>query len=71
MADTATLQARLTEAEDALHAMMTGSQEVSVQYEGHAATFTRTSEDKLRRYIDSLKRQLGLPTGRRSRRVVY
>lgn len=71
MADTATLQARLAEAEAAMHALMTGTQEVSVQYEGHETTFSRTSEDRLRRYIDSLKRQLGMPTGRRSRRIVY
>ena len=67
MADKATLQMQLSEAEGALHRLMTGAQEVSVDYEGHSATFTKANEAALRRYIRDLKRQLGLALPRRSR----
>ena len=71
MADDATLEARLAEAEDALHRLMIGVQEVSVEYDGHSTTYARGSEEKLRRYIRDLRQQLGRDTGTRFRRVVY
>lgn len=71
MADTATLQARLDEAEDALHRLMIGASVVEVSYEDHQTKFTRADEAKLRRYIQQLKRDLGLPVASASRRVAF
>lgn len=71
MADDAVLTARLAEAEDALHRLLTGAQEVSIEYEGSATTYSRSSEAGLRQYIRELKKQLGQPVASRSRRVVY
>ncbi|SDE90429.1 gpW family head-tail joining protein [Limimaricola pyoseonensis] len=71
MADDAILQARLDEAEGALHQLMTGSQVVAVGYDGDRQEYSRANEAGLRRYIRSLKRQLGQAVGTRSRRVIY
>lgn len=71
MADTATLEARLSEAETALHDLMMGATVVRCEYDGGSTEFTRTSEDKLRRYIASLKRDLGQDVSARTRRVVF
>lgn len=69
MADTATLQARLTEAEAALHDLTIGRRSKAYT---HAAgdvsrrlEWTEASVDKLRAYIAELRAQLGLTTGRR------
>ncbi|WP_321829756.1 gpW family head-tail joining protein [Thalassovita sp.] len=71
MADEATLSARLTEAETALHKLMMGSLIVEVEYEGHRTKFKSTDEQKLRSYIRDLKQQLGQPVAARSRAVRF
>ncbi|PWE32770.1 hypothetical protein DDZ14_08470 [Maritimibacter sp. 55A14] len=72
MVDTATLTLRLTEAEDALHALMMGEQAVKVSTgDGKSIEYTRSSEANLRRYIASLQRQLGTDTKTRSRTVYF
>ncbi len=65
MADQATLQTWLTEAETALHQLQTGASAASVTHKGKAATFRKTDVPTLRAYIAELKMRLGLG-GRRS-----
>lgn len=60
MADTATLQAWLAEAEAAYHQLMTGTRQVRVKYEGREVEFTQASAINLAAHIASLKAQLGL-----------
>ncbi|HEY3417756.1 MAG TPA: gpW family head-tail joining protein [Armatimonadota bacterium] len=69
MADTATLQARRTEAETALHRLQTGSsvEEVSAP-DGTRTRFTPADAVRLENYIASLGRQIesagrGFPRG--------
>jgi hypothetical protein len=70
--DTETLQARLTQAEDALHQLLTGAQVVRIEYEGDTQEYTRASEDRLRRYIRELRVALGqIPKRTGSRRVLF
>ncbi|WP_299558702.1 gpW family head-tail joining protein [uncultured Sulfitobacter sp.] len=65
-------QARLTQAEDALHELLTGAQVVRVEYDGDMQEYTRTTEDRLRAYIRELQGKLGLVRKRpRSRRVSF
>ncbi|MCP3970032.1 MAG: hypothetical protein GY717_06905 [Rhodobacteraceae bacterium] len=59
MADDAQLQIWLTEAENAEHALATGQQIVSVDYEGHSHEYGRASLPELRRHIRNLNRRLG------------
>ena len=59
MPDTATLQARLAEAEEALHRLAIGEKEVQAGYNGKSVTFNQSSMQRLRAYIAELKRQLG------------
>lgn len=70
MADQTTLQARLDEAEDALHKLTIGRREEAYT---HAAgdvsrqvKWTAASISELRAYIADLRRQLGQPTRRRA-----
>lgn len=63
MATTEELQARLKEAEDALHERMVSGQTTSVNTGGKSVSFANTPTAELVAYIASLKRQLGLPTG--------
>lgn len=58
MADTATLQTRLLEAELAYHRLQTGAAEVEVQHENMQVKYSLASVDKLRLYIADLKGQL-------------
>ncbi len=69
MADPATLQARLDEAEQALHELLTGRRAVTVDYDGTRTQFTAAEEAKLRAYIDELKRQLGTPDAPKRRAI--
>ncbi|WP_422074112.1 gpW family head-tail joining protein [Tranquillimonas rosea] len=72
MTDTATLRARLAEAEDALHKVALGGAVSVVSYDGSRTEYTPTSEAALRRYVRSLKRQLGdLSRGGGSHRVRF
>ncbi len=70
MTETATIEARLAEAEAALHKLLTGAQLVELRHSAGAVSrtgiFTPTTVGELRAYIADLKRQLGLPTGRRA-----
>ena len=66
MADVATLQLRLAEAELAYHRLQTGSAEVTVEQGGEVAmkvSYNLTSVDKLRAYIAELKGQIAAETG--------
>lgn len=58
MADVATLQLRLAEAEVAYHKLQTGAAKVSVQQDDMQVTFNLASIDRLRTYIAELKSQL-------------
>lgn len=76
MSDLATLQARLVEAEAALHALLTGSMEASIDYDGRQVAFTMANADRLDAYVARLKSQIAAldPTAarpRRNRRVIF
>lgn len=71
MADTATLEARLEDAETALHQLALGQQVTVVGYDGHRTEFAPGDESRLRRYIATLRRQLGRQVGRGSHRVIF
>lgn len=63
MADLATLQTWLTEAELAYHKLATGSQEEAVQHDGMSLTYTRADLGRLKNYIGDLKSQIAAITG--------
>jgi len=70
--DTATLEQRLAEAEDARHWLLTGRQTVTVQASGDKQiTYARTELRQLDAYIAELKRRLGQSTGRRAVGTVF
>ena len=72
MPDDATLQAQLEEARAALHALMTGRAEVTVEYDGHRVQFARANAGELRRHIRDLERRLDPRRARpASRRVIF
>lgn len=72
MADTETLEARLSAAEEALHRVLVGESVTVVGYDGHRTEYSPAREGDLRRYIRSLERQLGRASGAvGSRRVVF
>ena len=71
MTDTVVLEARLEEAETALHELMTGKSSVSIEYDGYKTAFKVTDQGKLQGYIHGLKCQLGLVTPRRAMRVTF
>lgn len=70
MADTDTLQGRLTEAEGALHELTIGRRvEAFTRAAGDTSRqvkWTAASIVDLRAYIADLRRQLGQPSGRRA-----
>jgi hypothetical protein len=63
--DPAVLQARLSEAQDAYHALAVGGQTVSVKLGDKAVAYTAADLDKLGRYIRELQGALGLSTAPR------
>ena len=65
MTDTATLQARLTAAEEARHDLIMGTSAVAVMHKGKSVTFRKTDLQTLEHYIRELKCALGLPGGER------
>ncbi|ASV87135.1 gpW family protein [Ochrobactrum quorumnocens] len=72
MANREIIQKRLTEAQDALHRLLTGAATVQLSYQGESVTYTTADEGKLRNYIRELESQLGLaPSRSRARRVVF
>lgn len=64
MTDTAILEARLAQAEQALHDLSIGKTTASVSYDGKSVSYTQTNIGQLRGYIADLKRQLGRPARR-------
>lgn len=61
---------QLTEAENALHKLLTGTQAVEVKKpDGSTAKFTPSDEEKLRSYIKELKYDLGQTTTIRRRAI--
>ncbi|WP_319413927.1 gpW family head-tail joining protein [uncultured Cohaesibacter sp.] len=73
MADKATLETQLAEAEETLHKLLTGQLEREMSQNGKSASFSLPKVDDLKDYIKSLKRQLGLPIDgpHRNKRVYF
>jgi hypothetical protein len=64
MADLATLQTRLTEAEGALHDLVMGRKAVQVSFpDNSAVTFSEFDMPQLREYIGDLRRQIAALSG--------
>ena len=61
MADTATLQARLEEAELTLHKLRTGQLEREMRDGGMGVAFRMPKEQELLNAINDLRSELGLP----------
>jgi hypothetical protein len=60
MADTATIQARLSEAETALHSLMNGSRVEEIQaLDGSRVRYAAADLEALRSYIAWLREELG------------
>lgn len=70
MADLATLQTRLDEAEAALHKLQTGAQVASVGDGQGNVQYTSADVDKLRAYVRDLKAQISTAQGTRGRRPI-
>lgn len=68
MADLAVLQGRLSEAETAYHALMTGRLEVSVGYGDQRVTYNQADKAELRDYIRDLTAQIRAAGGGGARR---
>ncbi len=64
MATTEVLLQRLSEAETALHKLVTGQQTVKLEYDGKSVTYSQASMGDLRAYISELQ----VKTGQKSRR---
>jgi hypothetical protein len=72
MATIEELQARLSEAEAALHGLQLGKSHVSIRdASGRQITYQPASQAKLEQYIAVLKQQLGLAGRYRSIRVNF
>lgn len=66
------LQTRLSEAETALHRLLTGTQVVQVRdASGRQVSYSASNLKDLRAYIADLKRQLDQPQGYRAARVLF
>ena len=65
MTDATTTQTRLDEAEAALHKLSLGAATVSISVDGRSVTYNAANLADLRIYIGSLRRELGLTSGRR------
>jgi hypothetical protein len=63
MVDVATLEARLAEAETALHEVVVGGKVATVSSNGRSVTYTQADVQELRRYIQGLRVALGRGTG--------
>lgn len=57
--------ARLEEAEDALHLLLTGTQEVRIQYDNTSVQYTQANIAELRLYIATLKGEVDSTLRRR------
>jgi hypothetical protein len=69
MADLATLQTRLAEAEAALHQLATGAKAQSVTTDSGAITYTPANLPGLQAYVLHLKAQIGAASGTPMRRT--
>lgn len=58
MADLATLQTRLTQAEDALHDLLLGNKVVEIRVKGRWMQKTPADIPQLRAYVNELKAQI-------------
>lgn len=71
MADLATLQSRLADAETAYHKLVTGTKTVEIQHGEMRQKYTETTMANLRAYIEDLKSQIealgGSDVGQRRR----
>lgn len=63
MADLDTLQARLTEAEEAYHKLMTGAREVMVGDGDSRVTYAEADADRLAVYVRDLRQQISVAGG--------
>ena len=63
MADLATLQTRLSEAETAYHALMTGAKKASVGLGDMQVTYARADAGRLASYIAQLKTEIAVAGG--------
>lgn len=71
MANLATLQTRLAEAEEAHHQLLTGAQTVSVSIGGYGATtYAQANIEKLEQYIERLKSEIGRINGKPRRGII-
>jgi hypothetical protein len=74
MADLATLQARLAEAESAYHALLTGALQVEIEHGDMRTKYQASAKGELAAYITDLKAQIaaagGTVTGERRRGLV-
>lgn len=61
---TLTATVRLNEAEDVLHRLQMGENEVSVMRNGKSATYNIASIPQLEKYIATLKGEMGLTSRR-------
>ena len=68
MADLATLQQMLAEAEVALHQLNTGRATTSVSYEGKSVSYQQADLAKLSVYVNQLREQISTLEGRVTRR---
>jgi len=61
----ADLGTRLDEAESALHSLLTGTKAVKVKKDGREVEYTQATVSQLKAYIETLKGQLNMVSGRR------
>lgn len=71
MTDIFTLQTQLTEAEQARHRLLTGTQEVTVSLQGlGTATYSQANIEALERYIADLRGQIARLNGGPRRGII-
>lgn len=63
MTDLVTLRARLTEAEEQLHKLLTGTSVVEVSRDGRRIIYSRADINALRTYVGQLKSDIAAQTG--------
>lgn len=68
---TATLQSRLTEAQDAYHALSLGKQTVSLSIGDKRLTFTPADTRRLASYIAQLQREIAIASGNATASGLY